>query len=369
MEVESIEETGQIAEEEIIKTKHWELPASSLEGWRPYTAYIDYRLLLGPSMSSRSKGLSLHKDLMGGQHGARGSGKSLLMTYLLMKKMRSGKTAWTNYPISFYVIEENGDLTYYESMPIDMGKFYSQSREIRNGAVGIDELQYYAEARTSGREQNRLGTYKIMQIRKSAMSFLYCAQDRRWVDKRFGWSNDFDIECVDVAKLNYDEGSVAYMPKGAFDEYGDLREGAISLLTLQDTSGVLTGTPYNKSHIEYGDIQFDGYWFWNAYPTNFEVNIYEAMYSYKKKSEKAGEMDDIAKALELAINEFVNNGQVEIVSKDLWRRASELGGIPISPVKAGQVLGSYNVPKRQKYGGAYAYDFSTLVEPLAEGEN
>ena len=68
-------------------------------------------------------------------------------------------------------INADGSLSYYESMPLDMDKFYTFDRLIRNGAVGIDELQYFVEARTSGKYQNRVASYQIMQIRKLPIAF------------------------------------------------------------------------------------------------------------------------------------------------------------------------------------------------------
>ena len=62
-------------------------------------------------------------------------------------------------------------------MPLDLDKFYTFDRLIRNGAVGIDELQYFVEARTSGKYQNRVASYQIMQIRKTANSFFYTVQN------------------------------------------------------------------------------------------------------------------------------------------------------------------------------------------------
>ncbi len=357
------EEQHQEIEDNIIKTKYWELPESSLDGWRPYTAYIDSNLFLGPSFEAASygRGLNLHKDLMGGMHGARGSCKTLFLSYLLAKKMVSGKPVWTNYPISFYVVETNGELTYYESQPLDFAKFYAFSPEVRKGAVGITELQYYVEARTSSREQNRIATYQIMQLRKTALSFLYDVQERSWVDKRFGWSNDFDIETADIAKMAYDRSSVSTFPPEVL-EYGHLREGAFSRIWLEDTSGVLTGTPYIKNQKQYGPWQFSGHHFWNIFPTHFIIDAYEAMHSLKKKDEKLEVRDAMANALESSINDFLKQGIYEVDGKELLSTAERYAGKPQNHILCGKQLAEWGVLKRMTTYGKSLYNIGVLLE-------
>jgi hypothetical protein len=370
MVVELLEKEDELTEQKIIKTLNWELPEESLEGWVPYSAIIDYRLFLGPDIAyAGGKGLSLHKDLMGGIHGARGAGKTELLSFLLAKKLRAGKPVWTNYPIVFYVREANGELTPYESHPLDFDKFYAFSREVRNGAVGITELQYYVESRTSGRQQNRIMGYQIMQIRKTALSFLYDVQDRGWVDKRFGWSNDFDVESADIAKMGYDRSSVHSFPPKAL-ERGALREGAYVRFFVEDTSGVLTGTPFRKNRREYGPYQFAGWQFWNIYPTHFIVDVYEAVHSYKKKAEKAEEMDALANALETAINQALADGIYEVPASDLWESTRSILGAEFANNQAGKILSSWDIPVRQlgkagKYKGKMAYNIGALLEEKA----
>jgi len=366
METEVQEREEELVEQEIVRTSYWELPKESLEGWQPYSAVVDHSLFYGPDIAyAGGKGLSLHKDLMGGIHGARGAGKSEFLSFLLAKKMRSGKSVWTNYPIAFYVREPNGGLTPYESHPLDFDKFYSFSREVRNGAVGITELQYYVEARTSGRQQNRIMTYQIMQLRKTALSFLYDVQDRGWVDKRFGWSNDFDIECADIAKMTYDRSSVRDFPIGAV-ERGALREGAYVRFHLEDTSGVLTGTPFKKNQKQYGPYQFAGWNFWNIYPTHFLVDVYEAVHSYKKATEKAGEMDALAEALEKSIEQFLTEGTYEVPAPELWESVRCVLNNDFKTPIAGKLMASWGIPSRVlgggKYRGKLGYNIGALLE-------
>lgn len=357
---------------EVIKSDNWELPICNLGdgkyAWRPKTAFLPYYLFDGPPMTKRSHGLNLNKDLLIGIHGPRGSCKTLTGSYLVAKKMRMGVPAWTNWPISFYVVEftcwddckvagvhcdtcKTGHKTYYESLPLNMDKLYTFNSEISQGVVGLTELQYYAESRTSGRGQNRMLSYQLMQIRKSALSFIYDVQNPRWADNRFSWSDDVKIFCRDLAKMNYKLSSVGH----------ELEEGEYSHWKIRDISGVLTGVQYEESFMEYGPYQFDAYNFWKIYPTRWKIDVYDAVYSMKQKSDKADKDAAIGNAMTLAVNSFIEEGKQQIVASDLWARASSLGGVTVTPEMGGKILSAYEVPKHQNSKGKYVYDLSVLL--------
>jgi hypothetical protein len=353
-------------DQEIIKTKYWELPANSLDGWRPRTCIIDYNRLLLPVGNSHERGFNLMRDMMVGITGPRGAGKSNTNTFLAIKKMRMGKQCWSNVPISFFVREEDGGLTYYESMPLDVEKFSNFSPELRNGVVSIQELQYYVEARTSGRLQNRSMGYGIMQIRKTANSFFYDVQDQSWVDKRFGWSNDTDIECKDAAKLNVDiDGE---LPGGMFDEWHYLKEGAVSLWKIWDTSGISTGIPSKESHEPIGEFQFDAWWFWGASPTHFIVDAWAAYNSIKSKGDiRKQERSNMTAILEQVISKLLQQGNAEATGPEIWEGYKIITGKDIDKNMAGSIIKEAGIPKRQGKGGDWFYTISVLLdEKIAE---
>jgi len=357
---------------EIIRSDNWELPLLNLgKGkyeWRPKTAVLPYYLFEGPSMTRRTHGINLSKDLSIGVHGPRGSTKTLSMSYLIAKKLRMGQPCWGNWPISFYVVEPNcwdkcesrychlcykGALTYYENMPLDMDKVYTFNDELSEGIVSFTEFQYYVEARTSGRQQNRFLSYQIMQIRKSALSFYYDVQNEGWVDKRFGWSDDIKIYCWDLSKMNYD-----------FDQAGrEIEEGEYSHWTVKDMSGVVTGVPFEKSGIEYGPWQFDGYNFWWIYPTKWKISVYDAVYSMKQESEKADRLALVGQAIGLAVNYFLDQKKTKVQASDMWAKASAFAGFEVNPVEGGKVLSSYEVPKSQSRS-KWFYDLSIFNEEI-----
>jgi hypothetical protein len=357
----------------IIKTRNWELPESSLDGWRPFTATLTPDLLEGPSVRP-GYGLTLTKDVMAYACGARGSCKSVTISYLLAKEMRMGKPVWTNYPISFYVAERGyltgqesdiymqlgpchwvnveGTVSYYESMPLDMEKFYRFHQDLRKGAVGITELQYFVEARTSIREQNRLAGYQIMQIRKTANSFLYDVQNPRWVDNRFGWSADFEIKCADISKMRYDAGAI-----GRY-----LEEGEFSRRWLKDISGLLTGIPFSDNEKIIGPYQFAAWNFWFIYPTHFIVDAYDAMHSLKKDQEKNDRESLMVDAINLALLDFINNDQYKILNEELFKAIQSKTTVELNNVVLGKVLSSLGVYKKPDGYGHYYYFLDKLKE-------
>lgn len=361
---------------EIIRSDNWELPVCNLGvgkyQWRPYEACLPYYLLEGPRMSARSHGLSLKKDLLIGVHGPRGATKTLTISYLIAKKMRMGLPAWTNWPISFYVIEptcwdvcdrhdlckkcKTGHKTYYESFMLNMDKLYTFNSEISQGVVGLTELQFYAESRTSGRGQNRFLSYQLIQIRKSALSFYYDVQNPRWADNRFSWSDDCKIFCKDVSKMNYDIGSVGH----------ELEEGEISHWKIRDISGVLTGIEFEESRIEYGPFQFDGYHFWHIFPTHWKVDVFDAVYSMKQNSERADKEAAIGRAIGLAVNSFLEENHLYVVASDMWARASLLGNMTVTPVSGGKVLTGLGIIGKQSgkrdTKGKIVYDLGIILE-------
>ena len=376
--IETIEQiTKKYGDIEIIRSDNWELPALNLGTgkylWRPKTAYLPYNLFDGPEMSRRTHGINLNKDLLIGIHGPRGATKTLSNSFLIAKKMRAGQPAWCNWPVSFYCIEascydkcdvkreyycpfcKHGDLTYYENYPLDFDKLYTFNSELSEGAVGLTEAQYYAESRTSGRGQNRMLSYQLMQIRKSALSFFYDVQDPETVDKRFSWADDIKIFCADLSKMNYNEAEVGH----------EIEEGEFSHWKIRDISGVCTGVQYKASGIEYGPYQFDGFHFWHIFPTRWKIEVSEAINGMKQESAESDKAKKLGNAVSKAINAYLDEGVTKIMVRELAQRATILGNVTVSSVALGAVLSAYKVPVKQEGKGVnrgkYYYDITQFL--------
>lgn len=372
----------------MVNSWNWKLPEEALQGWFPAIYTLDddpqVRVAENPCLYHYSDfegeqvttghGIDLNKNLMGSLTGPRGGTKTLTMSWILSVVMRLGKPVWANYPISFFVqevdelpdnysrefvrigpcvwINLDSTLMYYESRRLDMMKFQQFSKELRAGAVGIDELQYFVEARRSGKEKNLLLSYQIMQIRKTANSFYYTVQNPGWVDNRFGWSSDFEIECGDIAKMPYDREDTGLNRS--------LDEGELGQWSLKDISGSFTGERFSKSGKIHGPFQFLAWKVWNSYPTHYIIDVAEAMSDGKDKAKQEKE-GKLISAIEDVINECLDTGLDEIEAKDMWQKLRDKG-VEFSTTVAGQTIAQLGIEKKIKSGGKTVYDLSELKE-------
>jgi hypothetical protein len=369
---------------DVVSSMFWDLPAASLDGWRPFTATLPDRALWGPQVG-HAHGIDFRKNLMFGILGPRGAAKTCSLSFILAKILRVNKPVWTNYPISFFVLQDgvnphadlsqefyrvgqcswvNADntLCYYESMPLNMEAFYSFERKLRHGAVGIDELQYFCEARTSGKYQNRILSYQIMQIRKTANTFGYTTQNPKWVDNRFGWSADFTISCTDLSKKSYDRRALGR----------ELEEGEVSRWEYKDISGVVTGEPYDITQRIIGPYQFESKAVWNIYPTHFIIDVFEAMAGPDRDKKKRERKDTIVATIEDVANEFLNDqssllGGSRIPSSDFLATVNGRLPDPVGNAQIGRILASMGIKAKGQLEKRY-YDFSAAVVGQREQE-
>jgi hypothetical protein len=365
-------------EDEIISSMFWDLKASSLDGWRPFSATLLASDLYGPYVGT-GHGIDFRRHLMFGFTGPRGAAKTCSLSYVLAKILRVDQPVWTNYPISFFVqeretysdnvsqqfirvgqchwINEDATISYYESMPLDMDKFYTFHTAIRNGAVGIDELPYFAEARTSGRYQNRILTYQIMQLRKTSDSFGYTAQNQKWVDNRFGWSADWLCECYDVSKKSYDRRALGH----------ELQEGEVSRWTFKDISGVLTGAPFDVTERVIGPYQFDSKLLWNIYPTHFVIDVFEAMKGPERDKDKKDASAELTRTVELIANQYLESGGSRVPARELLDAVNSKLSKPAASLTIGRILSSMGIRRTGGHNKPF-YDFEEVIQELRENE-
>jgi hypothetical protein len=87
------------------------------------------------------------------------------------------------------------------------------------------------------------------------------------------------------------------------------------------------------------------------------------MYSLKTKDDVTKDEEEaLIKALEGAINEFIEQGLSEVRGIDLWERASAIGNMKINTAKAGGLLRKCGVSKRQRADGNHYYNIAGLVD-------
>jgi len=125
-------------------------------------------------------------NLVVGIKGLKGSGKTLLMTIYLYKEYLSGKKIYTNYKVNF------------PHEIIDVKKMIELDIELKNSAIGIDEIHMICDARRSGRKQNILMSYFVLQSRHRSVNLYYTTQFDRQVDARIRENTDINMVCENI---------------------------------------------------------------------------------------------------------------------------------------------------------------------------
>lgn len=118
--------------------------------------------------------------------GIKGSGKTLVLTLLLYLDYLRGRKIYTNFPVSFP----------FEF--IDIQKMVDLNIELENCTIGLTELHAIADSRLSGKKQNILMSYFVLQSRHRHVNFYYDSQFGGQVDKRIRTNVDVDIVCENL---------------------------------------------------------------------------------------------------------------------------------------------------------------------------
>ena len=125
-------------------------------------------------------------NLVVGIKGLKGSGKTLVMTMLLLMEYLKGKKIYTNYKV------------FFPHEIIDVKKLVELDVELENCVIGIDELHMICDARRHGKDQNLLMSYFVLQSRHRSVNFYYTTQFERQVDIRIIENTDINIVCENL---------------------------------------------------------------------------------------------------------------------------------------------------------------------------
>lgn len=128
----------------------------------------------------------LQNNLVVGIKGLKASGKTLLLTWLLFREYLMGKKIYVNYAV------------FFPHEMIDVQKMVTLNIELQNAVIGIDELHMICDSRRSGKKQNILMTYFILQSRHRSVNFYYTTQFDGQVDKRIRDNTDVNMVCENL---------------------------------------------------------------------------------------------------------------------------------------------------------------------------
>ena len=128
----------------------------------------------------------MQNNLVVGITGLKASGKTLVMTWLLYREYLLGKKIYTNYKV------------FFPHELIDVQKLVTLNIELQNAVIGIDELHMICDSRRSGKKQNILMTYFILQSRHRSVNFYYTTQFNTQIDKRIRENTDVNMVCENL---------------------------------------------------------------------------------------------------------------------------------------------------------------------------
>ena len=127
--------------------------------------------------------------------GARGSGKSLSMTYYAAKAVYLyGAKLISNYPIDFRLYRDNGEITEHHAEPLDMYKLLCFDAEYQNCLILIDEAPDIISHLAAQTWKNRLLNVFVRQLRKNRNSLFIGTQNFMFIDKSMRWQTDIVVD-------------------------------------------------------------------------------------------------------------------------------------------------------------------------------
>jgi len=210
-----------------------------------------------------------YKSVVSGIVGPRGSGKTLLLTYLSILDMKRGKTVYSNYPIEANVTTRKG-IVKVQSQPLNYESLLAIDQSLLECVLVIDEFNLWFHSHRWMTYGNKIMSIFIQQIRKRHASLYYSSQSFKSCDGFVRDQTDMLVKCADMAKT----------PSGL--EQG-LTEGEFINLMVLDVSGYFTGRRYE----DFGDVFFGmlhGKPLWNCYSTEYFIDPWQALSRVKMKT-------------------------------------------------------------------------------------
>lgn len=117
-----------------------------------------------------------------GLFGLKGSGKTLMMVILL----------WMEYTYLNSKVMANLKLSFKHKI-IDAKQLVELDENLKNSAIGIDELHTICDSRRSTGLKNILMSYFVLQSRHRSVNFIYTDQFEHQVDRRIRENTDIKI--------------------------------------------------------------------------------------------------------------------------------------------------------------------------------
>jgi len=174
--------------------------------------------------------------------GKMGSGKTLLMTFILLNIDITGSTIrhlFANYKI-------------YHKTSVKIIKVYNLLNLPNHSEIFMDEGYTWLESRISSNHLNRYLSYILLQSRKRDTNFYITIQDLSTIDKRFRYQCDYLILCE---KKGTEKNPIAFIYTVINRNNGNVYKKTFSidqakkLFYRYDTNQIIE--PFNNKKLEY----------------------------------------------------------------------------------------------------------------------
>ena len=326
--------------------------------------------LLVPEPQSLDEALALWRyllrpdmPLMGCFSGVRGGGKSLGAVWeLLVDFLVRGRKVWSNIPIGVNITYK-GETREFTSDPFDSEMMFSFDDDLRDGAVFIDEANYWVDSRRSSSNKNLLFADIAQQIRKRDLDLRFTVQFENWLESRLRQMMDVVIKCNDL-----------HLSQWGDDE--NVERGTEFLWRVQDWSGALTGQAYHETGEEQ-QLILSGGGIWPIYTSKALVDIWTARQGIEIEQDKMKVTIGMGKDAKIEaakarfgdihgrIRAMVEAGDTKVPSEDMYRTFGIDQDDHSSKIALGKQLKNFGIKSDPSAGTNY-YDLSHLRIP--EGE-
>jgi hypothetical protein len=122
------------------------------------------------------------------------SGKSTILTYLMLLEAQNGKLAFANYPIDAAAF---GQRVYHIPVLSFIDLFQQRQLQfpLHTALYAVDETYVYADSRTPWDKQVRKFGVFVLQSRKTGCDVLYALQQKRTADLRLRENTEYFLDC------------------------------------------------------------------------------------------------------------------------------------------------------------------------------
>ena len=181
------------------------------------------------------RSIYINEPMVVGYHGPKRGGKTASLSFAACMAMASGIKTYLNYPVSFYLMSNNGDKELKEAELLTLKKFIEMLDSMEHVFVGIDEYQWWASAYTHNSNLNKYIDRFLQQIAHCGVIFHYTAKSESWVDTITRFETDISIHCSDFYTEHPTEN----------------QKGENIKWEVKDKSGILTGKMYEEFPIKH----------------------------------------------------------------------------------------------------------------------